>query len=161
MIEKLTFKEKIITFYSYNKYKLPILFALIGLVLLTAFPATHYEYWFEKDSKFNAISVFILMILALVQFVNSINLSNKSNYKSSIVTITIFTSLNILMVFFAYLYISPYFTGFNIKYLKSIIIISSGVLFFLISNVFGFVYLNYDTRKSLRALIDEINEEDN
>lgn len=160
MNEKITLKDKILTYYSYNKYKLPILFSLVGMVLLTAFPTAHYKYWYEKESKFNAVAVFVIMILALIQFVNSINLSSKRDKLSQIISITIFTGLNVLLIFFAYLYVGPYFNGFNPKYLKSILIISSGVVFFIIANVFAFIYLGYDTKKNLRSIIEQLNSEE-
>lgn len=155
------FPSKLKTFYSYNKYRLPIIFSLVGMFFLTAFPGAHYQYWYEKDSKYNAISVFLIMILAVLQLVNAINFSAKKDKKTEYGFTILFTVFNVLLILFAYLYISPYFKGFNPKYLKSIIIISVGILFMIIANIFAFVYLGYDTKASLKQIIAELEAEDN
>ncbi len=161
MNEKLSFKEKILIYYSYNKYKLPIVFSFIGLYLLTGFPWLHYKYWYEKVSKWNAVSVFIIMILSLVQFINSINLSNKTDKKKELVNTVLFTVINIAMMFFAYLYISPYLLqGYQNKYFISIFVISLGILFYLIANVFAFIFLGYDPKVSLQKVIEELSSEE-
>ncbi|MGI6781229.1 MAG: Rho termination factor N-terminal domain-containing protein [Acholeplasmataceae bacterium] len=152
--------SKLKTYYSYNKYRLPIIFSLIGMFLLTAFPGLHYEYWYEKDSKFNAISVFLIMILAVLQLVNAINLSAKKDKKTEYIFTILFTVFNVIIGFFAYLYISPYFDGWNSKYFKSIFVILLGIVFFIIANVFAFIYLGYDTKASLNEIIAQLNAED-
>lgn len=154
------FWDKIKIYYSYNKYKMPLIFAFIGLVILTAFPAAHYAYWSEifsttsKFAKYNAIASFLIMLVALVQFVNVINLVGKKTRKSELTYIILFTVFNFVLLFLAYVYISPYFIqGLKAKYLKSIIIIISGVSFFLVANVVSFIFLGYDTKRSLNELL--------
>ena len=154
--------NKIKTYYSYSKYKLPILFALLGLVFLTAFPGTHYEQWYRVDSKFNAISVFGLMLLSLVQFVNAINISGKKSKRSELVYTILFTAINVFMIALALLYILPYFQqGFKPVYITSILIIGLGIASFIVANVFAFVFLGYDTQKSLKELIDQATDNNN
>lgn len=151
------FKEKFKIYYSYNKYRLPIIFSLIGMFFLTAFPGLHYEYWYEKVSKYNAISIFIIMILAVLQLVNAINLSSKKDKRTEYIFTFLFTFFNLLIIFFAYLYISPYILqGFKIVYIKSILVIITGIVFLIIGNVFSFIYLGYDTKQSLNKIIAEL-----
>jgi len=151
------FKEKVKIYYSYNKYRLPIIFSLIGMFFLTAFPGLHYEYWYEKVSSYNAISIFIIMILAVLQLVNAINLSSKKDKRTEYTFTILFTVFNALIIFFAYLYISPYILqGFKAVYIKSILVIVAGVVFLVIGNVFAFIYLGYDTKQSLNKIIAEL-----
>lgn len=160
MKNELKFLDKLKTYYSYNKYKLPIIFTLIGMFFLTAFPGLHYLYWYEKVSKYNAISVFIIMVLAVLQLVNAINLSAKKDKKTEYIFTILFTFFNILIIFFAYLYISPYILqGFKTVYLKSIAVIVLGIIFLLTANVFAFIFLGYDTKESLNKVIAELKAE--
>ena len=154
--------NKIKTYYSYSKYKLPVLFALIGLVFLTAFPGTHYEQWYRVDSKFNALAVFGLMLLSLVQFVNAINISGKKSKRSEFVYTILFTVLNVFMIVLALLYILPYFQqGFKPMYITTVLIITLGIASFIVANVFAFVFLGYDTQKSLKELVEQASENNN
>lgn len=158
----ISFWDKVKIYYSYNKYKMPLIFAFIGLIMLTAFPAAHYKYWNEifsttsKLARFNAIASFMIMLVALIQFVNVINLIEKKSKKTELVYVIIFTVLNVVLLFLAYVYISPYFIqGLKAKYLKSIIIIITGIVFFLTANVFAFIFMGYDTKRSLNELLAE------
>lgn len=154
---------KLKTYYSYNKYKLPIIFALISMVFLTAFPGLHYKYWYEKPSKYNAISVFIIMIISALQLVNAINLSAKKDKKTEKIFTVLFTIFTLLTIFFAYLYISPYFLNppFKMVYLSSIIVIIIGIIFMITANVFAFIFYGYDTKANLKRIIAELEESSN
>lgn len=154
------FLAKLKTYYSYNKYRLPIIFSLIGMFFLTAFPGLHYEYWYEVSSKYNAISVFIIMILAAVQLVNAINFSAKKDKKTEYTFTILFTVFNVVILFFAYLYISPYLASYKPAYFKSIFVICLGIFFLLVANVFAFIYLGYDTKASLKEIIAQLEAED-
>lgn len=163
MSDKVRFKDKVKTYYSYNKHKLPIIFAFVGLFFLTAFPGVHYadNVITKVPSKFNAFSLFAIMILALVQVVNAITLSAKNNKKTEIISTVLFTALNLLTLFFAYIYIGGYIKhGYQPAFLKPILMISIGVLFNLIANVFAFIYLGYDTKKSLNEIIKQLEAEE-
>ena len=160
--KKFALLDKLKTYYSYNKYKLPVLFALLGTIFLTAFPGAHYKYWYEVQKgtgDYNALAVFLLMLLALVQFVNVINISGKKSRKSELVYTVIFTIVNLIMVLFAYMYIAPYFrNGFDVKYLSSILLIVIGIGFMFTANVFAFIYLGYDTKASVKEILATLDD---
>lgn len=162
-IKKASMLSKLKTYYSYNKYKIPVLFALIGTILLTAFPGAHYKYWYEVQKgtgDYNALAIFLLMLLSLVQFVNAINISGKKSRKSELVYTVVFTVVNLIMILFAYMYIAPYFkNGFNVKYLNSILIIVIGIGFMILSNVFSFKYLGYDTNASVKEILATLDND--
>lgn len=147
------------TYYSYNKYKAPVLFTLIGLIFLTAFPGLHYEHWYRVNSKFNALAIFAIMLIALVQFVNAINISGKKSKTSEKVYLILFTVFNVALIGLALVYILPYFVqGFKAQYLKSILVISIGIGFMIIANIFGFIFLGYDTQRTLKDLVEEAKQ---
>ena len=159
---KVGFKEKVQTYYSYNKYKLPIIFTLIGMFFLTAFPGAHYEHWFRVDAKYNAVAIFAIMLLALVQVVNSISLSAKESRKQELTFTILFTVINIAIIFLAIVYIAPYFkNGYDARYLKTTLIISLGIVFMLIANVFAFVFFGYDIKAAVNQVIKQLEEEKN
>lgn len=162
---KLSVFAKIKTYYSYNKYKMPVLFALLGTICLTAFPGQHYAHWYEIKAgvgDYNALAVFLLMLLSLIQFVNVINISGKKSRKSELTYTIIFTVINVIMLIFAYVYIAPYFkNGFKPDYISAILVIALGMVFMIIANVFAFLYLGYDTKASVKEILASLeNDED-
>lgn len=153
---KETFGQFIKRWYSYNKYKIPVIFTVIGSLIYTLFLdfrtqdfvfRSHISAISELTSKIIGFYLFAMYIIAMIQIFNSISFSKKR----SPVSLILFTVLNLTQGALVYLYTNEFLVEAatrsdyvlkNYSYM-SMGIMSSGFVFYVIATLFAWGYVDW------------------
>lgn len=153
---KETFKSFAIRWYEFNKFKIPVIFTVIGSLIYTLFLdfrtgdfvfRSHISAINELLSKEVGFYLFSMYIIAMVQIFNSMSFSKKRSPMSLI----LFTVLNLFQGLFVYLYTNAFLVeaATRVDYtLKNYSIMSMGIMaagfvFYVIATLFAWVYVDW------------------
>lgn len=145
-----------IRWYEYNKYKIPVIFTLIGSLLFTLFLDFRTDGFTFKShlasiqlvtSNIIGFYLFAIYLISMVQLFNSISFSRKR----SPVSFFLFIILNIIQALLVYSYTviffqeaaaRPDYTIPQFTYM-SIGIMIAGIVFYAIASIFATCYVNW------------------
>ncbi|MCU0105024.1 hypothetical protein N7603_05080 [Acholeplasma vituli] len=153
---KETFGVFINRWYSYNKYKIPVILTIIGSLFFTLFLdfrtsgfvfRSHISAISELTSKIIGFYLFAMYIISMVQIFNSISFSRKR----SPLSLVLFTVLNAIQGLLVFLYSNEFLveaatrTDYTLKNysLMSMGIFAIGFVFYVIATIFAWVYVDW------------------
>lgn len=153
---KETFQQFMKRWYSYNKYKIPVIFTVIGSLIYTLFLdfrtsgfvfRSHISAINELTSKEVGFYLFAMYIIAMVQIFNSMSFSRKR----SPVSLILFTGLNLIQGMFVYLYTNAFLVeaatrtdySLNSYSIMSMGIMATGFVFYVIATLFAWAYVDW------------------
>ncbi len=153
---KETFSVFMKRWYSYNKYKIPVIFTVIGSLFYTLFLdfrtldfvfKSHISAISELTSKIIGFYLFAMYIIAMVQIFNSMSYSRKR----SPISLILFTLLNAIQGLLVYAYAREFFIEAatradyvikNYSYM-SMGIFAIGFVFYIIATIFAWIYVDW------------------
>ena len=153
---KETFGAFIQRWYSYNKYKIPVIFTVIGSLIYTLFLdfrtsdfvfRSHISAISELTSKIIGFYLFGMYIIAMVQIFNALSFSKKR----SPVSLVLFTGLNLIQGLLVFLYSNEFLVEAATRAdytLKNYSIMSMGIMavgfvFYVIATLFAWAYVDW------------------
>jgi hypothetical protein len=153
---KETFQQFFKRWYSYNKYKIPVFFTVIGSLIYTLFLdfrtsgfvfRSHISAINELTSKVVGFYLFAMYIIAMVQIFNSMSFSRKR----SPISLILFTLLNLIQGLFVYLYSNAFLVeaatrpDYALKNysIMSMGIMAAGFVFYVIATLFAWAYVDW------------------
>lgn len=142
--------------YSYNKYKIPVIFTVIGSLIYTLFLdfrttgfvfRSHISAISELTSKIIGFYLFAMYIIAMIQIFNSLSFSRKR----SPISLILYTALNLIQGLFVFLYTNEFLieaatrTDYTLKNYSyfSMGIMVSGFVFYVIATLFAWAYVDW------------------
>ena len=142
--------------YSYNKYKIPVIFTVIGSLIYTLFLdfrtqdfvfRSHISAISELTSKIIGFYLFSMYIIAMIQIFNSMSFSKKR----SPISLILFTLLNAIQGLLVYLYSNEFLVEAATRSdyaLKNYSIMSMGIMavgfvFYVIATLFAWAYVDW------------------
>ncbi len=151
-----TFQQFAKRWYSYNKYKIPVIFTVIGSLIYTLFLdfrtngfvfRSHISAINELTSKEVGFYLFAMYIIAMIQIFNSMSFSRKR----SPVSLILFTVLNLIQGLFVYLYSNAFLVeaatraDYTLKNysIMSMGIMAAGFVFYVIATLFAWAYVDW------------------
>ncbi|MDY0209975.1 MAG: hypothetical protein RBQ91_01030 [Acholeplasma sp.] len=155
-----TKENKIMTWmvrwYEYNKYKIPVIFTLLGTLLFTLFLdfrtggftfRSHIASIQMVTSKIIGFYLFAIYLIAMIQLFNSMSFSKKR----SPVSFFLFLILNTIQGLLVFSYVKTFFeeavsrADYTIPSYThmSIWIMIIGMVFYVVATVFAAVYVNW------------------
>jgi hypothetical protein len=154
--QKDTFKTFATRWYEFNKFKIPVIFTVIGSLFYTLFLdfrtggfvfRSHISAINELLSKEVGFYLFSMYIIAMIQIFNSMSFAKKRSPMSLI----LFTVLNLFQGLFVYLYTNAFlyeaatradYTLQNYS-IMSMGIMAIGFVFYVIATIFAWVYVDW------------------